>query len=284
MLKVKALKKYYGKNRGTDDVNLEIKPGEVFGLIGPNGAGKTTTIRCIMGLLKHYSGLIEIFDKTPSVSTFSKIGYLPSDVFMYEEQTVRDLLKDNAKLYEVENSYIDYLVDTFQLNQNLKFKELSTGNKKKVGILCALMHKPELLILDEPTNGLDPLMQMRLYDEIRKLKDAGNSILFSSHNLAEVERICDRVAIIKKGIVVETINVGEISKHSYKKIRIMRPDPSWKPNVPYDMFGDIMEIRITNLKLKSFMKELVNIKFDDIEILTPGVEDAFMEYYGDELG
>lgn len=283
MLKIAALKKYYGKNRGIEDVNLEVKPGEVFGLIGPNGAGKTTTIRCAMGLLKDYYGDIKIFDRVPSVSTFAEVGYLPSDVFMYEERTVGDLLRDNEKLYEVDNSYLDYLVEAFQLNLNLRFKELSTGNKKKVGILCALMHKPKLLILDEPTSGLDPLMQMKLYEEIRKLKDEGKSILFSSHNLAEVERICDRVAIIKKGVVVETINVGDISKHSYKKVRIIRPNPAWKPSVPFEKFGDVIEIRITNSKIKNLLKELINIKFDDIEILTPGVEDAFMEYYGDEL-
>lgn len=211
------LTKSYGKSRGIEDVNIEVREGEIFGFIGPNGSGKSTFIRTIMNFLYPTSGSGSVlgFDiESESHKLKRKVGYVPSEVKYYEEVKVADLI-DYAKSFylEVDESYIDMLVESLKVDMGKKMGELSYGNKKKVAIVQALMGKPKLLILDEPTNGLDPLIQKKLFEILRKEREKGNTVFLSSHNLTEVESLCDRVAIIKEGRIVDTVELSALKEN-----------------------------------------------------------------------
>ncbi|MBP3799451.1 MAG: ABC transporter ATP-binding protein, partial [Bacilli bacterium] len=194
VLEVKKLKKYYGKIRGVEDVSLSIKKGEIYGFIGPNGAGKSTTIRTIMGLINKTSGNIYIngkeLDKN-DIETKKIIGYLPSEINLYDDMTVKDILNYHESFYDKDISKKrKELVKLLRLDEKKKIEDLSLGNQKKVGIVLALMHEPEILILDEATSGLDPIMQNIFYELILEEKKKGTTILYSSHILSEVSKIC----------------------------------------------------------------------------------------------
>lgn len=213
VLKIEGLTKYYGQLRAVNDVSIEVERGSIHGFLGPNGSGKTTTIRCALGLLKPSKGSIHIFGKkigTNNVDILKRIGYLPGDVYLYQYYTVKqflDYFQSLHKLKEVPRRRD--LVERLELDESLKIKTLSKGNRQKVGIVQALQHDPDLLILDEPTSGLDPLLQaefLKILDEIRGDK----TIFFSSHVLSEVQRICDQVSIIRKGNLVSTEEVATV--------------------------------------------------------------------------
>ncbi|NMB01337.1 MAG: ATP-binding cassette domain-containing protein, partial [Firmicutes bacterium] len=200
VIEINQLSKYYGKQRGIEDVTFSVKQGEIFGFIGPNGAGKSTTIRTLLALIYPTSGTATIFGKdcikeAPVIA--QDIGYLPSETFFYENMKVRDLLKYAETLYKKDCSKrIDELTSRLNLDVTRKIRDLSFGNKKKVGIVAGLLHSPKLLILDEPTSGLDPLMQQTFFDILREENQKGATILFSSHILSEVQKMCDRIAIL----------------------------------------------------------------------------------------
>ncbi len=209
VLQTSGLTKYYGKTRGIEDVDLQIEKGEIFGFIGPNGAGKSTAIRTLLGLIKPTRGSATIFGKditTHGPQIRQSIGYLPSEVFYYDGMRVRDLLRYSASFYDkpkqVMHRRIEELAELLQLDLTRKIDDLSYGNKKKVGIIQGLLHDPDLIILDEPTGGLDPLMQQTFFQLLRDENAKGVTILFSSHILSEVQKLCDRVGIIKDGKLV----------------------------------------------------------------------------------
>lgn len=216
VIEVKNLTKRYGKSRGIEDVNIEVKEGEIFGFIGPNGSGKSTFIRTLLNFLYPTSGSGNVlgFDiERESHKLKEKVGYVPSEVKYYEETKVADLIEYAKSFYsEVDECYIDMIVQELKVDLDKKIGELSYGNKKKVAIVQALMGSPKLLILDEPTNGLDPLIQKKLFEVLRKEKEKGNTVFLSSHNLAEVESLCDRVAIIKQGRIVDTVDLGVLKE------------------------------------------------------------------------
>jgi ABC-2 type transport system ATP-binding protein len=224
VIKAIDLKKYYGKNRGIECVNLSIEKGEIYGFIGPNGAGKSTTIRTLLGFIKPESGEAEIFGNDCSKElnkVKDKIGYLPAEAKYYDNMKVIDLLNYSAKYYKKDSKdKIKTLCEYFDVNEHKYFEELSFGNKKKVAIVQALLHEPELLILDEPTNGLDPLIQSKFFDLLREENNKGVTIFFSSHVLSEVQKICDRVAIIKEGKIIKVESMEEIRNKKYKKVKI----------------------------------------------------------------
>lgn len=270
VIELKNLTKYYGKHLGIEDVNLTIEQGEIFGFVGPNGAGKSTTIRLILNLIFKTSGEAKLFGldtEKDSKEIKKKIGYVPSEVNYYEFMKVEDILKLTLKLCKCgDKQSIGELCSYFELDKKRVVKELSFGNKKKLAVIQALIRNPELLILDEPTNGLDPLMQNRLFDLLIKLKNEGKTIFLSSHNLNEVERYCDRVAIIKKGKVILVDKVSNIITNSKKHIRVKTNN---NEIIEYDTDKDVNEI----------MKELSSMELLDVEIRNTTLEEDFLEYY-----
>ncbi|GAE45685.1 ABC transporter [Mesobacillus boroniphilus JCM 21738] len=224
VIEIKNLTKLYGKARGIEDVSFNVKEGEIFGFIGPNGAGKSTTIRTLLSLIYPTSGSATIFGKdiiTAAPEIKKDIGYLPSEVFYYDNMKVMDLLKYSASFYKKDcTKRIKELADIMELDLTKKIDDLSLGNKKKVGIVQGLLHEPKLIILDEPTSGLDPLMQQKFFDLLEKENKKGATILFSSHILSEVQRLCDKVAIIKDGRIVTVEKISTLKENTYKKFKI----------------------------------------------------------------
>lgn len=288
VIEIKNLTKYYGKARGIIDVSFDVKEGEIFGFIGPNGAGKSTLIRTLLELIHPTSGTATIFGKDcikDSPLIMSDVGYLPSEVFYYDDMKVIDLLNYSASFYKKDCSKrIQELSEIMDLDLNKKIEELSYGNKKKVGIVQALLHEPKLIILDEPTGGLDPLMQQKFFDLLRKENKRGVTIFFSSHVLSEVQKICDRVAIIKEGKVIKLEKMSDINEDNYKRIKI-----DVKDKVKDDFF-DV--VGVSDLKVKgsvhSFMykgdindilKKVSSVKVNNIWIDEPDLEEIFMHYY-----
>lgn len=287
VIEVNNLTKYYGKARGIIDVSFTVDEGEIFGFIGPNGAGKSTTIRLFLSLIYPTSGDAKIFGKDcikfgPEIR--QEIGYLPSEVFYYEGMKVLDLLKYSASFYDKEcTKRLFELADLMELDLKRRIDDLSYGNKKKVGIVQGLLHSPKLIILDEPTAGLDPLMQQNFFNLIREENQRGATVFFSSHILGEVQRLCNRVAIIKEGRVIKLQDIKTLQKDNYKKIRIAAENLDEKA---FNFAG------VTNLSredgiLSFFYKGDINqvthaisgLKLQDVVIEEPTLEEIFIHYY-----
>ena len=287
IIKFNKLTKYYGDVKGCENIDFAVKEGEIMGFIGPNGAGKSTTIRTMLSLIYPTSGNTVIFGKDsiefgPEVR--EEIGYLPSEIFYYDRMKVIDLLKYSASFYDKDcTERITYLSDVMELDLNRKIQDLSYGNKKKVGIVQGLLHSPKLIVLDEPTSGLDPLMQQKFFNLIREENKKGATVLFSSHILSEVQQLCDRVAIIKDGEIINIQEIKQIAKDTYKKITIRGHELN---HGKFDIEG------VTNLeqkenKVRFFFRGDVNevikivatTKLDDIIIEEPTLEEIFMHYY-----
>ncbi len=287
VIEVDHLTKYYGKARGIIDVSFSVDEGEIFGFIGPNGAGKSTTIRLFLSLIYPTSGSATIFGKDcikygPELR--QDIGYLPSEVFYYERMKVIDLLKYSASFYKKDCTQRMYeLADYMELDLNRRIEDLSYGNKKKVGIVQGLLHQPKLLLLDEPTSGLDPLMQRKFFQIIREENKRGVTAFFSSHILGEVQRLCNRVAIIKEGRIIEIADIRTLQQNNYKRIRVAANglDVSY-----FDLKG-VSKLEKTNGEVRFFYKGDINaimrrisgIKVSDVAIEEPTLEEIFMHYY-----
>ena len=280
------LTKYYGKARGIEDLNLSVNKGEFFGFIGPNGAGKSTTIRTLLGLIKCSSGNASVLGldiEKDKEKILERIGYLPSETTFYAGMRVRDVLKFSANLRGKDCSEeAKVLCERLQLDTSKKVDELSFGNKKKVAIVCALQHKPELLILDEPTGGLDPLMQREFFQILQERNEEGTTIFLSSHILAEVQRNCTRAGIIREGKLIACGSVEALSRTNAKRVHVqgdvnigelqeVRDLCQTENGMTFLYGGDINEL------LQVFAKQ--NIQ--DISISEPDLEEIFMHYYKD---
>jgi len=286
MIVADRLKKYYGKNCGVENVSFSIAPGEIYGLIGPNGAGKTTTIRIILGLLKMDSGSVSIGGvgvPEDLEKVKSSIGYLPGEVNFYGEMRVKEFLKFNRGFYSQDlQESEDELVEYLAIDREKKFKELSQGNKKKVGILQALVHHPKYLILDEPTNGLDPLLQNKLYQLLERERNGGATILFSSHVLSEVERLCQRVGVVRNGELVKELSMEDVREIAVRKITVT----GYKDLSSLDGYNSTYSdessrvYSVRNSELNGFLKKLTALEYTDVEIKRPPLEETFMEIYG----
>ncbi len=291
VIEINKLTKSYGKSRGIVDVSFHVEQGEIFGFIGPNGAGKSTTIRTLLSLIYPTSGSATIFGKDiiehgPEIK--KEIGYLPSEVFYYDNMKVIDLLKYSASFYKKDcTKRIKELAEILELDLTKKIDDLSLGNKKKVGIVQGLLHEPKLIILDEPTSGLDPLMQQKFFDLLEKENKKGATILFSSHILSEVQRLCDRVAIIKDGRIVQVEKISTLKENNYKKIKI-----ETKAQIEQNYFSNqgINQLEV-NGNLVSFMfkgdinpimKKISEIEISNIWIEEPSLEEIFMHFYEKE--
>ena len=289
IIEVNKLSKYYGKAkaRGIVDVSFNVDEGEIFGFIGPNGAGKSTTIRLFLSLIFPSSGNAKIFGKDciefgPEIR--QEIGYLPSEVFYYEGMKVLDLLKYSGSFYKKDSTKRMYeLAEIMELDLKRKIDDLSYGNKKKVGIVQGLLHQPKVIILDEPTSGLDPLMQQKFFNLIKEENKRGATVFFSSHILGEVQKMCNRVAIIKDGSLVNIQDIKTLQKDNYKKIEVSAADLDDKR---FAVAG-VSNLTKENGALKFFYKGDINQimriilekEVSDVTIEEPTLEEIFMHYY-----
>lgn len=289
VIETHKLTKTYGKSRGILDVDLTVYEGEIFGFIGPNGAGKSTTIRTLLSLIYKSSGEAKIFGldcHKNKEKILNQVGYLPSEVFYYENMKAIDLLRYSASFYKKDcTARIKELANVLELDLNKKIEDMSLGNKKKVGIVQGLLHSPKLIILDEPTSGLDPLMQKTFFELIQKENEQGATILFSSHILSEVQRICDRVAIIKEGRIIKTQKISDLQNENYKK-------------VVFSAHSAISEFTIegaTNLEIQNnvvrflykgdcnaLLTTINKYSLSNIDITEPTLEEVFLHYYEGE--
>ncbi|GLB58966.1 ABC transporter ATP-binding protein [Cytobacillus sp. NCCP-133] len=291
VIEISNLTKTYGKARGINNISFTVEEGEIFGFIGPNGAGKSTTIRTLLGLIYPTGGSAKIFGKDCikyGSEIKKEIGYLPSEVFYYENMKVLDLLKYSASFYKKDCSKrMHELADILDLDLSKKIDDLSLGNRKKVGIIQGLLHEPKLIILDEPTSGLDPLMQQKFFDLLTEENKKGATILFSSHILSEVQKLCDRVAIIKEGEIVTLEKISTLKESTYKKFKIETAVSLDKEYFQIKGVNDLEEDRGTATFLfkgnvNSIMKKIAAIDIVNIWIDEPDLEEIFMHYYEKE--
>lgn len=286
ILEIINLKKYYGNVRGIEDISIKLKRGEAYGFIGPNGAGKSTTIRALMSLINPTSGMILIDGKKLDKNDLELkkiIGYLPSEIYLYDDLTVKEILDFHESFYEKNiNKRRKQLVKLLKLDENKKIEDLSLGNLKKLGIILALMHEPKILILDEPTSGLDPIMQNVFYEILLEEKKKETTILYSTHILSEVSKICDRIGIIKEGKIVREDTVENIEKNNMTYLTIesididkIKKDLNLKivseHNNSVKFINDLNSNKLINIISKYNINKLL------IEEMT--IEDLFMEYY-----
>lgn len=290
IVELNGLTKFYGRHRGIEDLSFSIEEGEIFGFIGPNGSGKSTTIRTLLNYIYPSSGTAKIFGKDivkNSKEIRKDIGYLPSEIYYYDDMKVKDILSYSAKFYHGDYSKrIIHLADRLSLDLSKKIEDLSFGNRKKVGIVQALLHKPKLLIFDEPTGGLDPLMQQIFFDLIQEEQQQGTTVFFSSHYLGEVQKMCKRVAIIKKGELIKVENVENLTKQQFKRVIIQVDEPAlFTSQISGIKQKEITKHTISFLYsgvLKKLMEELANQPIKDLIIEDPSLEEIFMHYYENE--
>jgi len=291
VIEINNLTKYYGKERGIIDVSFNVEDKEVFGFIGPNGAGKSTTLRTILGLIYPTSGSAKLFGKdsiTHGPEIKKNIGYLPSEVFYYDKMKVIDLLNYSASFYSKDCSKrIKELAEIMDLNLNRKIDDLSFGNKKKVGIVQGLLHEPKLIILDEPTSGLDPLMQQKFFDLLHVENSKGATILFSSYILGEVQRLCDRVAIIKEGKLIQLEKISNLQENNYKKIKVQTTSKLDLNFFNIDGVSNLegKQTMISFLfrgNINSILKRISEIEIANVWIEEPDLEEIFLHYYEKE--
>ena len=282
------LTKYYGKARGIVDVDLAVEEGEIFGFIGPNGAGKSTTIRTLLGLIRKTSGDAAVFGmdcEKDKVKILAEVGYLPGEVFYYDKMRAIDLLRYSASFYRKDcTKRIKELSDALSLDLNKKIEDMSLGNKKKVGIVQGLLHSPKLIILDEPTSGLDPLMQRTFFDLIQRENERGATVLFSSHILGEVQRICDRVAIIKEGRIVDLRRIEDLRRNSYKKVSITTESPLEGFSLPgaaqITQEGGQTSFLYSG-EVNALFAKLASLPLVNADVSEPELEEIFLHYYVD---
>ncbi len=288
VIETDKLTKYYGKSRGIIDVDISVEEGEIYGFIGPNGAGKSTTIRLLLSLIFATSGSATIFGKDvvrygPEIKM--EIGYLPSEVFYYDNMRVKELLNYSATFYKKDCSKrIKELAEIMDLELDKKIDDLSYGNKKKVGIVQGLIHEPKLIILDEPTGGLDPLMQQKFFELVHEENRKGATIFLSSHVLSEVQRLCDRVAIIKEGKIIQIEKMSDLSKSNYSAFRLVANKP-----VPKDYFAieGVAELKTNETHvdflykgdLNQMIQKIAALDLQNLWVEEPDLEDIFLHYY-----
>lgn len=286
MLEILNLKKYYGNIRGVEDVSLKLNKGEVYCFIGPNGAGKSTTIKVIMNLINKTSGTIIINGKEPDrddIELKSIIGYLPSEVNLYDDLTVQQMLDFHISFYNKNiSSRRKELVKLLKLDETKKIEDLSLGNLKKLGIVLALMHEPKILILDEPTSGLDPIMQNVFYDLLLQEKKKGTTILYSTHVLSEVSKICDRIGFIKDGKIIKEDVIENIEKNNITYLTVESDEiEKIKEDLNFKIISEKNnEVKfINNLRPNELTKKIAKYNINKLLIEEATIEDLFIEYY-----
>lgn len=296
-IEVKALTKWYGRALGVEDLSFDVERGEIFGYLGPNGSGKTTTIRCLMGLLKPSSGLCRVLGmpvRPGRATQHSRIGYLPGEFRTWPRLKARKSLRILASLGADNGTdrRKAELAERLDLNLDRKVGALSKGNRQKVGIVYAFQHKPDLLILDEPTIGLDPLVRQTVLELIREAVAKGATVLLSSHDLSEVAAICERAAILREGRLVELAPISQIVQQGERRLKAWFVKGMEIPPIPADRVDGIRVIRQDAESLEvaylgtadAVLKWLARLPVDRIATPETSLEDAFMQYYRGEAG
>lgn len=285
-----GLTKNYGKHRGINNLSFTVSAGEIFGFIGPNGAGKSTTIRTLMGLIRPTAGNATIFglDCQTQASVIAKnLGYLPSEDSYYENMKVHELLQYTADLYKMDcHSKMHELSQRLNLDLSRRIADLSLGNRKKVGIVSALMTSPKLVIMDEPTSGLDPLIQQAFYEILKEENSRGTTIFLSSHVLSEVQKLCDRVAILKDGKLINIQSIKDMRESGYKKVSVT--SKSVIPNGFFNLAGianysenaeHTSATFMYNGNVTDIMDKLHALPLEDVFLEEPTLEEIFLHYY-----
>jgi len=284
-----GLTKFYGKQRGIEDLDLRVEQGEIFGFLGPNGAGKTTTIRMLMGLLKPTAGSATILGLDAwrdSVKIKFMTGNIPGDVSLYENMHVHDLLSYIDRYRPGPDPLLGELLERLDLDVSKKVRSLSRGNRQKVAIVVAMMHDPDILILDEPTLGLDPLMQQVFYTILGEFKERGKTVFLSSHILSEVERACDRVGIVRLGRLVDVRGIEELRRNKLRHMDVMFKDQV--DAAEFEALPQVIQVERLDNHLRitirgavdSLIKLIARHQVEDLTFTQPGLEDFFLSFYG----
>jgi ABC-2 type transport system ATP-binding protein len=292
-----GLMKSYGSVRALRGLDLEVRQGEIFGYLGPNGSGKTTTIRCLLDLIRPNGGTVRVLGIDPQadpVAVRARAGYLPGELHFDENMSVENALRylnslragKHAGGHVADWDYVRHLCDHIDLSLKLAIKNLSKGNKQKVGVIQALMHRPELLLLDEPTFGLDPLVQQEVLRLVKEARQEGATVFFSSHILSEVQEIADRVGIIRQGVVVEVAETASLINRALHRARIRFKHPvdgKALANVPGVKVLSQDDGQAVTLQIEGEMDKLIKTlaAFEVIEFETerPSLEEIFLAYY-----
>jgi ABC-2 type transport system ATP-binding protein len=290
VIQAESLTKSYGRSRGVQDLSFSVEEGRSFGFLGPNGAGKTTTIRTMLDFIRPTSGTVRVFGMDPrreGVRVHARVGYLPGELALYERMTGEAFLRSFASLRgSVGWNHVQGLADRFDLDLGRRIHEMSHGNKQKVGLIQAFMHRPDLLILDEPTQGLDPLMQQTFYTLVEEeVRERGATVFLSSHVMPEVERVCDRVGIIRDGSLVTVADIGELKARARRRLELHFDEPA-----PVSAFEGLAGVRAIESHGDSMLLEVEGsvdavvktaARFTVVNIQThqPSLEDAFLAFY-----
>lgn len=293
VIETKGMSKFYGKHRGVIDLDLSVGRGETYGFLGPNGAGKTTTIRCLLSMLKMTHGEARVLGEAVTLDGAAlrqRIGYIPGEVFMYEKETGRWMLDYISGFRGGKGASETELIERLEFDPSRKIRELSKGNKQKLALIIGLMHDPELLILDEPTSGLDPLNQDVVFDIIEERVKEGATLFLSSHILSEVERVCERVGIIREGRLVADENMHELLARRLRELTVKFADgvdastlggmPSVEDVVSID--ANTLTATVTGEAVDGLIKHLAAHSLTDVTLQHASLEDVFMEFYRDD--
>ncbi|NLG26404.1 MAG: ABC transporter ATP-binding protein [Chloroflexi bacterium] len=291
VISIEGLAKSYGRVQALRGVDLHVRRGELFGFLGPNGAGKTTTIRCLLDLIRPERGTMRVlgFDpRTQSVEVRARVGYLPGELNLEGNLRVRDTLRYYGSLrrHKLDWSWVEELARRLELDLNVAVKNLSKGNKQKVGVVQALMARPELLLLDEPTSGLDPLMQQEVYRLLREAQAAGATVFFSSHIISEVEAIAQSVAMIRGGVIAEETEPARLLDMAVHRVRVrLAHAADWQPLLQVagvTLVGTPNHACATfsvEGEMDAFIKTLAAYAVQDIEVEHPTLEEVFLSHY-----
>jgi ABC-2 type transport system ATP-binding protein len=290
VVETRGLTVFYGKHRGITEVNLTVERGEVFGFLGPNGAGKTTTLRVLLDIIRPNQGSAALFGldcQRDGVAARQRVGYLPGELAYPDTLRGRDYLNllDALRGKSADAEWRRQLCARFDLDISRHIRQYSRGNKQKLALVAAFMHKPDLLILDEPTGGLDPLVQQAVLDTVRETRDEGRTVFFSSHILPEVQAVCDRVGIIRDGRLIAVENVADLLRRRLHRLRftLARPATAAIQDIAgvkvVQESGPHLHLEISH-NLESAMQMLAPCGILDIESLAVSLEEVFLAYYG----
>ena len=283
-IQTEGLTKFYGSSRGILDLDLTVQEGEFYGFIGPNGAGKSTTIRTILGLIRKTRGSARVLGKDiakEKEQILAETGYLPSEAVFYPDMRGRDLIRLSADLHRKDcKKTSEELCERLQLDPSRRIGELSFGNRKKLAVICALQHNPRLCILDEPTGGLDPLMQREFFEILKERNRQGMTVFLSSHILSEIQRFCSRAAIIREGRIIASGSVEELARTNAKRISIRGSfDPSGLPDVRDLQRSDDTVSFLYGGDINLLLVRLGKDPILDLTISEPDLEEIFLHYY-----
>ncbi|MBN18719.1 MAG: ABC transporter [Chloroflexi bacterium] len=289
IIKMHNVTKYYGKFKALSSLTLDVKENQIYAFIGPNGAGKSTAIRLMLGILNFNEGYIEVLGKSPTqnnIDIFQKIGYLPGELRSYQKLTGNEVLKFFSNLRDIkEDNYINNLIERLDYDPNKYIKELSKGNKQKLGLILAFMHRPKLLVLDEPSSGLDPLMQQITIELIREARQEGTTIFLSSHIFSEIDKVAQKVGFIKEGELIVEDSLEVLKSNATKSITIY-----FNEIVPLDLFNNMENVNYVennknvvklnfNGPVDAIVKMISKYEISDLKTQDPSLEELFMNYY-----